>query len=123
MRSALLGLALSALAVTAVHAADQFAGLYGNTVNVTEPNGSKSIVYVNADKTWERRMADGKVLRGTFEWKDETHVCFTLTDPKPEKPEPCDPYEINGDHKPGDTWVETDDKGNQTTISVTAGRS
>jgi hypothetical protein len=121
MKHVIYAAALLALSATAAMA-DQFAGIYGNTVNITRADGSKVIVYVNADKTWEQHAADGKVMRGTFEWKDDTHVCFTVTDPKPEKPEPCEPEEITGDHKAGDTWTETDDKGNKTTIAITAGR-
>jgi hypothetical protein len=123
MNRILLGAALAALFVTAANA-DQFDGIYGNTVNITRPDGSKVVVFVNRDKTWEQRTADGKVARGTFTWKDDTHVCFTMTDPKPDKPEEaesCD--EITGNHKAGDTWTETDSKGGTTTISITAGRS
>lgn len=123
MRPVILGAALMALLATAA-AADQFDGIYGNTVHVTHADGSTATVYVNQDKTWEQRTPDGKTMRGTFEWQDATHVCFTVTDPKPEKPDDaksCD--EVSGDHKAGDTWTETDPKGNKTTISVTAGRS
>jgi hypothetical protein len=123
MKNVLLGAALAALTATAAYA-DQFAGIYGNTVNITRPDGSKVVVYVNADKTWEQRTADGKVVKGTFVWESDTKVCFTVTDPKPEKPEDgksCD--EITGNHKAGDTWTETDSKGGKTTISIVAGRS
>ena len=122
MKRVILGAALAALMATAAYA-DQFAGIYGNTVTVTHPDGSVTTAYVNPDKTWEQHSADGKTMRGTYEWKDDTHVCFTVTDPKPEKPEECKPQEITGNHKAGDTWVDTDDKGNKTTIAITAGRS
>ena len=123
MKPVVCAVALLALSATAA-LADQFDGIYGNTVTITRPDGSKSTVYVNRDKTWEQRTADGKVFKGTFVWKDDTHVCFTQTDPKPEKPdqaESCD--EITGNHKAGDTWTETDQKGGVTTIAITAGRS
>lgn len=123
MKKVLIGAALASLTVTAAYA-DQFAGIYGNTVNITRPDGSKVVVYVNADKTWEQRLPDGSVMRGTFAWKDDTHVCFTVTDPKPAKPEDsqsCD--EVTGNHKAGDTWTEKNDKNEVTTISIVAGRS
>jgi hypothetical protein len=123
MKRVILGAALAALTATAAYA-DQFAGIYGNTVHITRPDGTTAIVFVNEDKTWEQRTTEGKVMRGTFAWKDDTHVCFTVTDPKPEKPEDaesCD--EVTGNHKAGDTWTEDDGKGHTTTIAVTAGRS
>jgi hypothetical protein len=123
MKLVIFAAALLALSATAAMA-DQFAGIYGNTVTVTQPDGSRSTVYVNADKTWEQHLADGKVFKGTWAWKDDTHACFTQVAPAPkpgEQAESCD--EITGDHKAGDTWTETDDKGNKTTIAITAGRS
>ena len=123
MKSVFLGAALTALLAGAAFADDQFAGIYGNTVTVTQPDGKVVSVYVNPDKTWEQHAADGKVMRGTYEWKDATHVCFTVTDPKPAKPEECHPQEVTGNHKAGDTWTEDDGQGHTTTISIAAGRS
>ena len=123
MKTVLLGAGLAALLATAAYA-DQFAGVYGNTVHITPAGGQAATVYVNADKTWEQHTADGKVYKGTWTWKDDTHACFTQVDPAPAKPDEatsCD--EITGDHKAGDTWTESDGKGHTTTISITAGRS
>ena len=113
-----LALALS----TAAAYADQFAGMYGNTVNIKHADGSTGTVYVNEDRTWEMHR-DGKTIRGTYEWKDDTHFCLTVVDPAPkpdENGQECD--EISGDHKVGDTWTDTDDKGNVTSFTITAGR-
>jgi hypothetical protein len=123
MKHVIYAAALLALTATAA-LADQFDGIYGNTVTITRPDGSKSTVYVNADKTWEQRTADGKVYKGTWVWKDDTHACFTQVEPASTKPDDatsCD--EITGNHKAGDTWTESDDKGHTTTIAITAGRS
>jgi hypothetical protein len=112
-----------ALALTATAAnADQFAGMYGNTVHVTHADGSTGTAYVNADNTWEMHQGD-QTMRGTYTWKDDTHFCMTVTDPKPgpndQGPE-CNA--ITGDHKVGDTWTDDDGKGHVTSFSITAGR-
>ncbi|MBI3678400.1 MAG: hypothetical protein HY243_17455 [Proteobacteria bacterium] len=122
MKRILLASAALALTMGAAHA-DQFAAVYGNTVTNTGPDGKKTVIYVNADKTWEQHRPDGTVLKGTFTWKDDTHACFTQTDPAPADPSKaggCD--EIKGDHKVGDTWTDKDDKGQTWTMSITAGR-
>ena len=69
--------------VSAGASADPLAVGYGNTVTQTMPDGSKTIIYVNEDKTWEQHLANGTVLKGTFVEKDEHTVCFTLVDPAP----------------------------------------
>jgi hypothetical protein len=109
---------------TAAALADQFEGMYGNTVHQKDAKGRTSVIYVNRDGTWEQRTPDGKVMRGTFRWKDDTHFCIVVTEPAP-KPgeqarENCD-NEITGNHKVGDTWTMTDEDGT-TTLSITAGR-
>jgi hypothetical protein len=109
---------------TAAAQADQFAGMYGNTVIVKDEDGTTSRVYINADKTWEQRMANGKVARGTYSWKDDTHFCIVVTDPAPKPGEQAEPecHEMSGDHKVGDTWTMTGSDGKPTTLSIVAGR-
>ena len=122
MRSIVLSLAALAVSAVAAHA-DPFAVAYGNTVTQTTPDGKKTVIYVNADKTWEQHMSDGKVVKGTYAWKDDTHACFTQTDPAPQDPAHatgCN--EIKGDHKVGDTWTEDMGNGKSVTMSITAGR-
>jgi hypothetical protein len=123
MKRIALGLAAVILSAAAAQA-DPFAVAYGNTVTQTLPDGSRTMIYVNADKTWERHAADGKVYKGTYTWQDDTHACFTLTDPKPTDAKGAtNCNEIKGDHKVGDTWTEPmgDGKSN-ITMSITAGR-
>ena len=107
-----LGLAAVLLSTAAAQAGDPFAVAYGNTVTQTLPNGSKTIIYVS------------KVLKGTYAWKDDTHACFTETDPAPADPSKAtNCSEIKGDHKVGDSWTETMADGKtQITMSITAGR-
>ena len=121
MKRIALGLAAVLLSTAAANA-DPFAVAYGNTVTQTMPDGGKTIIYVNADKTWERHMGD-KVVKGTYAWKDDTHVCFTVSDPAPADPSKASNCsEIKGDHKVGDTWTEPMGSGQNITMSISAGR-
>ena len=116
--------AFAAIAVTTgAQASDQFAAAYGNTVTQTLPDGTKFIIYVNADKTWES-IAGGKTTKGTYMWKDDTHACFTQVDPAPADPtKATNCNEIKGDHKLGETWTElTPDGKTAITMTITAGR-
>jgi major membrane immunogen (membrane-anchored lipoprotein) len=123
MKRIALGLAAILLTTASASAADLFAVAYGNTVTQTLPNGTKMTIYVNADKTWEQHMADGKVVKGTYAWKDDSHACFTETDPAPKDPSKAtNCNEIKGDHKVGDTWTEPMGNGQNITMSITAGR-
>ncbi len=115
--------AAAGIFITSAAQADPFAAAYGNTVTQTLPDGTKMITYVNPDKTWEQRMG-GKVYKGTYSWKDDTHACFTLTDPAPTDPSKAtNCNEIKGDHKLGDTWTDTAPDGRAITMAITPGRS
>ena len=123
MKRIALGLAAVLLTTASASAADLFAVAYGNTVTQTMPDGSKTIIYVNADKTWEQHRADGTVMKGTYAWQDDSHACFTMTDPAPKDPaKATNCNEIKGDHKVGDTWTEPLPNGQNITMSITAGR-
>ncbi len=119
-RIILAAAAVAALSTAA--SANPFEPAYGNTVTQTLPDGTKITIYVNPDNTWQQMMG-GKTTKGTFAWKDDTHVCFTVTDPAPADPSKatmCN--EIKGDHKVGDTWTETTPDGKTITMAITAGR-
>lgn len=121
MKRIILAAAATLVVSTAALAGDPFAVAYGNTVTQTLSNGTKIVVYVNADKTWQQMMGD-KTTKGTYAWQDATHVCFTMTDPEPADPSKatfCN--EIKGDHKVGDTWTETTPQGT-ITMAISAGR-
>ncbi|MBV9990593.1 MAG: hypothetical protein JOZ72_04800 [Alphaproteobacteria bacterium] len=121
-RIALAALAAVILPVAAAQA-DPFAVAYGNTVTQTLPDGRKTTIYINADKTWERHNTDGTTVKGTYSWKDATHACFVMTDPPPPGNAQADCNEIKGDHKVGDTWTETMPDGKTSiTMAITAGR-
>lgn len=122
MKRIALGLAAVLLSTAAAQAGDLFAVGYGNTVTQTMPDGTKIVIYVNADKTWERHMG-ANVVRGTYTWQDASHACFTQTDPAPSDPAKATSCsEIKGGHNVGDTWTEPMGDGKAITISITAGR-
>jgi hypothetical protein len=111
-----------ALLATAAQA-DPFEGLYGNTVSSTSPTGKKYIYYFNQDGTFENHYPSGRVIKGTFSWKDAQTACFTVTDPPPAKGENatnCRPFPET--HHVGDTWTEKDSEGVVFTNTITAGR-
>ena len=123
MKRIALGLAAVVLSTAAAQADDLFAVAYGNTVTQVY-NGKTTTIYVNPDKTWEQH-ADGKVVKGTYAWKDDKTACFTVTDPAPTDPSKATNCNtIEGNHKVGDSWNETlpDNKGT-IAMSITAGRS
>jgi hypothetical protein len=122
MKRLALGLMAVLFSTAVAQAEDRFAVAYGNTVTQTMPDGGKIVIYVNADKTWERHMGD-KIVKGTYAWQDDSHVCFTTTDPAPADPSKASNCsEIKGDHKVGDTWTEPMGGGKNITMAITAGR-
>ena len=122
MKYKLLGAVAAVLVVSTAAQADRFSVAYGNTVTQTLPNGTKMITYINPDKTWEQHVGN-HVTKGTYMWKDDTHACFTVSDPAPADPSKAtNCSEIKGDHKVGDTWTEPMQNGQPITISITAGR-
>jgi hypothetical protein len=121
MKRMLLAAAVFAMSAAAA-SADPYAGYYGNTVNITSPDGKTDKAYVNADKSWERKNADGAAMKGTYEVAaDGKSACFTQKEPAPaadQKPA-CFPTDSR---KAGDNWETKDDKGAVTKWSITAGR-
>ena len=123
MKHVALGLAAVLLSTAAAQADDLFAVAYGNTVTQVY-NGKTTTIYVNPDKTWEQH-ADGKTVKGTYAWKDDKNVCFTVTDPAPTDPSKATMCNsIEGNHKVGDSWTETlPNNQGSIAMSITAGRS
>ncbi|HTQ13628.1 MAG TPA: hypothetical protein VMH86_07115 [Rhizomicrobium sp.] len=113
-----------AAAAATTASADPFAAAYGNTVTQTMPDGSKVVIYVNQDGTWEQHRGDGSVMKGTYAWKDDHTACFTLVSPAPKDPSKAtNCNDIRGDHRVGDTWTEAlPNNQGSITMSITAGR-
>ncbi|HEX2591535.1 MAG TPA: hypothetical protein VHL34_08560 [Rhizomicrobium sp.] len=118
-------LAACALAPIAAQAGP-FDSAYGNTVTRTNPDGSKTAIYVNADGTW-KQVTGGQTVSGTYTWKNPSTACFTATNPAP-TPEQA---KMMGDgcqdfsgatHGVGDTWTEKTPDGKSVTMAITAGR-
>ena len=116
---ALIALALSCPCASA----EPFEAMYDNTATSTSPTGKTTTYYFNRDGTFENRFPSGKIVRGTFVWRDAQTACFTVTDP-PSPPGQsstnCKTFPVA--HKVGDTWTETDSEGVAYTNSIKPGR-
>jgi hypothetical protein len=123
MRRILLATAAFFALAGAAQAADPFASMYGNTVSITGPDGSKVTSFVNQDMTWEQHMPDGMTVKGTYAWKDATTACFTQTDPAPKSADmatTCLPNQTA--HNVGESWSVAGRDGKPVTVAITAGR-
>jgi hypothetical protein len=121
--SALLALGLSAVAVAA---ADPMAGVYGNTVVVTNAKGEVSKIWINKDGTYKAAAANGQAGTGKWVVKDNnTKYCVTPDLPAtapagtPAPKESCS--EFHGGKKPGDKWQQKDAEGQPISVEVKAG--
>ena len=121
MKRILFAAAMFAASATVALAADALEGYYGNTVTITYPDGMVVKGYLNADKTWERKLPDGKSVKGTYEAKPDGMVCFTQTEPPPAADAKPNCTKIDP-HKVGDSWSVKDDKGAETKFTMSAGR-
>lgn len=107
--------ALSAFTGAALAADDPFANYYGNTVTVTNANGSRAVL-INADGSYTQKLADGTEAKGT--WKiDGDKSCFMSG--VADAPPYCVPAEA---HAVGDSWELTAPDGSKETATLTAGR-
>ena len=116
--------ALSAAFVLSTAAqADPFASAYGNTVTQTWPDGTKIVIFINQNGTWEQHIG-GKVAKGIFTLKNSTDACFTTTDPVPADPlKATGCIKIKRDHQLGEIWTEVTPDGKTIHMTITAGRS
>lgn len=116
-------IAASLLVVAQIARADPFEDMYANTATSTGPNGKTTLYYFNKDGTFENHFPSGRVIKGTFIWKDSRTACFTVTDPAPKAGESatsCRAFPVT--HHVGDSWIETDSEGVKYTNSIRAGR-
>ena len=115
--------AAAVIAIATAAEANPFDATYGNTVTQIFPNGMKVLVYINADSTWEQHIG-ATVQKGTYAWKDDTHACFTQTDPAPADPAKATScIAITDTHKVGDSWDDPTPDGKAVVhMSITAGR-
>jgi hypothetical protein len=121
--SALLALGLTA---TAMAAEDPMAGVYGNTVVVTNAKGEVSKIWINKDGTYKAAGANGQAGTGKWVVKDNnTKYCVTPDMPAaapagtPSPKESCS--EFHGGKKPGDKWQQKDAEGQTISVEVNAG--
>lgn len=99
--------AIALAAPSLAETADPLAGMYGNTLVVTQEDGSSTRIHFRADGTWDQRDG-GTIFRGTFAREGE-EMCFTLVEPSPGGGQPtreCDTIEPG--HIAGDKWSAVD---------------
>ena len=120
--------ALFALSLTgtAISADDPMAGIYGNTVVVTNAKGEVSKIWINKDGTCKATSTNGQSGTGKWSVKDNnTKYCVTPDLPAtapagtPAPKESCS--EFHGGKKPGDKWQQKDAEGQTITVEVKAG--
>jgi len=101
--------------------ADPFEGFYGNTGVSKMADGEVMTYFFNPDGSFESHFAGGKVVKGTFRWKDPTTACFLPTEPAPPPgtKSVCRAYPVT--HHVGDTWTEKAN-GADVVDSLVAGR-
>lgn len=96
--------------------ADTVQNSFGNTITVTDGNGTVVRYLFNADNTFSVIAPDGTTSQGTYAIANG-QICFTQQsggDPA------CTAYV--GDKNVGDTWTQTATDGGQITVSIVAGR-
>lgn len=113
-----LAVAMMAMAVGGAARADTEAGMYGNTVVCSYPDGAVTKVYLEAGGAYTV-VRGGKTIAG--KWTDDgTNVCYTDTDPAP----PAGAKDIcvaAKAWKVGDSWTVTDPAGHSCNAVLTAG--
>lgn len=117
-RVSVIGLAAAATMFAGTALADNEAGMYGNTVVCTYPDGAVTKVYLQQGGTYTV-VRGGQTIQGT--WKDDgTNVCYVEANSGTTGAKPvCVP---NTAWKVGDTWQVTDPVGKTCTAVLTAGQ-
>lgn len=121
--SAVLALGLAGAAVAA---ADPMAGVYGNTVIVTNAKGEVTKVWINKDGTYKVQSSTGQAGTGKWAVKDNNTKYCSIPDLPASAPagtaapkESCS--EFHGGKNPGDKWQQKDADGQPITVEVKAG--
>jgi hypothetical protein len=114
------------LAGAAMAADDPMAGVYGNTVIVTNAKGETSKIWINKDGTYKVQTSTGQSGTGKWAVKDNnTKYCSTPDLPANAPAGTAAPKEscseFHGGKKPGDKWQQKDADGQPITVEVKAG--
>jgi hypothetical protein len=109
-----------AVLVAGLGAAPAFAtptGLFGNTLQITAPNGTVSKVYVNSDSSYSRVDSAGNTTSGTWA-ETEDQMCFTQTSPT-QGQALCGPVITQS---AGQSWSGTRPDGTISQLTILSGR-
>ena len=113
-------LLLAALAITVLTAAPANAtpsGLFGNTLQITGPDGGVSKIYVNADGTYSRVSPAGGTTSGSWAETDG-QMCFTQQSPT-QGAALCGPLITQS---LGDSWTGKRPDGSVSQLVIISGR-
>jgi len=118
MRSWVLGaLTIALLQLAAGPALADPAGAYGNTLQITRPDGSTIRFYINADGTYTGVWTDGSAISGT--WAETNgQMCFTQTSPAAAAAS-CGPLITQN---AGDAWTAQRPDGSVSQLTIIQGR-
>lgn len=117
MRKALmLGILSSVFLAGAAMAADEMKAAFGNTIEVTMADGTKSSYYINADGTYTA-MENGKAVKGKWTIKNGQSCLMADGGAAEQCGAPI------GAHKPGDSWENANSAGGPAKIMLKAGRA
>ena len=111
---------------SSIAADDPMAGVYGNTVLVTNSKGETTKFQLDKDGTFRIETAKGE--KGTGKWalkENNTKLCSTPDSPADGPKDAAPPKEtcseFTGARKAGDKWEEKDANGEKITLEVKAG--
>jgi hypothetical protein len=110
-----LSLAITLIAAVAANATPS--GLFGNTLQITGPDGGVSKVYVNADGTYSRTDPSGNSTSGSWAETDG-QMCFTQQAPT-QGSALCGPLIT---HAVGDNWTGNRPDGSVSQLTIILGR-
>lgn len=116
MKKTAAALALGAMAMAgAAYAQPMMQAAFGNTIVVTEADGTAVRYHFNADNTFVLNLPDGRTVPGSYTVADG-QICLTPTGGE----RACTEYV--GDKNVGDTWTQRATDGGTVTITLQAGR-
>lgn len=113
------GATAALLLTSTVALADPLAAVYGNTLQVSYPDGVQVSIFVEEDNTYTGTLPDGSEIGGIWEAAGE-QICFTRQTPEPEEPA-C--QEFAEGIAVGDTWEGVGLNDQPATFTVVEGRT
>lgn len=105
---------------TANESLDLLEGAFGNTISIVNSVGDETLVWLNADQSYESRLPNGERHKGIWSVEGDL-ICFRITEPASQSNNVaiCGPLIAN--KGPGDQWESMVSDGSVVTISIKEG--